>query len=548
MTLNAYPGKSALLGFVRNTLVVLPSFLLASPVAAEPFAYVTHRGGGVVGVIDTSSNSVVARIPAGIGPFGVAAHPSGAFVYLTNYDGGAVSVLDVAKNEVVATIPLPNSLPRGIAVHPSGSYLYVAGAGVFVIDTRTNEIVQNIDVRNGPFGLAMHPGGRYLYAALHTGEAFAVIDTVTHTVVAQNTLHGAYPTDVVAHPSGEYMYFAINGFPTPGVAVVDTATNTTVARITGEVGMGPFAVDIHPDGSTLYLTVLMSNWVLVIDTATHAIRARVPVGEQPLGISVDPSGQYVYVANEVSWNVSVISTATNQVVAVIPSPGGPVAFGRFIAPLAAAVEVAASEPTTTEGHSTAGAFTITRTGSTDRALTVSFSVGGSATEGTDYIRIGNTVTIPAGENSARLQVSAVLDALIEGDETVTLTLTPGGGYRIGSQDAATVRIGDYTGGVLAGAPVVSFGSVPVGSTSDRRLTVSNESLTDNLIIEVPGRSAHPAFVVGQSGTFVIPPASNYKVPISFLPMHAGEAADLMTIRSSDPRQPTKNIRLRGSGR
>lgn len=53
---------------------------------------------------------------------------------------------------------------------------------------------------------------------------------------------------------------------------------------------------------------------------------------------------------------------------------------------------------------------------------VSYSIGGTATNGTDYTNIPNSVTIPAGQDSVNLVIHPVLDGLAEGTETVELTV------------------------------------------------------------------------------------------------------------------------------
>src|SRR5678815_1285986 len=68
------------------------------------------------------------------------------------------------------------------------------------------------------------------------------------------------------------------------------------------------------------------------------------------------------------------------------------------------------------------AFTITRDGSLAAPLTVNFLIGGRARNGVDYGRIGSAATIAAGESFIRIKVRPVDDALVEGTETVTLTL------------------------------------------------------------------------------------------------------------------------------
>ena len=57
-------------------------------------------------------------------------------------------------------------------------------------------------------------------------------------------------------------------------------------------------------------------------------------------------------------------------------------------------------------------------------LTLYYSLGGTATAGVDYVRPGsnNTLSLAAGDRSASLEFTVIDDTLIEGTETITVTL------------------------------------------------------------------------------------------------------------------------------
>jgi hypothetical protein len=77
----------------------------------------------------------------------------------------------------------------------------------------------------------------------------------------------------------------------------------------------------------------------------------------------------------------------------------------------------------------AGAFRISRDSPGPSSLAVNFTVGGSATSGSDYTSPGTSATIPAFALYVDVPVSATDDADTETTEEVTLTLASGG-YRI----------------------------------------------------------------------------------------------------------------------
>ncbi|KPK43240.1 MAG: hypothetical protein AMK72_13610 [Planctomycetes bacterium SM23_25] len=106
------------------------------------------------------------------------------------------------------------------------------------------------------------------------------------------------------------------------------------------------------------------------------------------------------------------------------------------------VSIAASDPDAAEQGTDPGEFTVTRTGPTGAALTVYYSVRGSAGAGADYTpALASHVEIPAGQASATIHITPVDDAEDETDETVILTLTADPAYVLGTAEA-TVTIAD----------------------------------------------------------------------------------------------------------
>lgn len=97
---------------------------------------------------------------------------------------------------------------------------------------------------------------------------------------------------------------------------------------------------------------------------------------------------------------------------------------------------------TRAGTTNAAEFLFVRDAGFSQALTIFFSVGGTA--GTaDYPSLGTSVTIPAGQRATSLFVRPVQDSDVEGVETVVVTLLPNGAYSLDpSNNLATVTIAD----------------------------------------------------------------------------------------------------------
>jgi uncharacterized delta-60 repeat protein len=87
---------------------------------------------------------------------------------------------------------------------------------------------------------------------------------------------------------------------------------------------------------------------------------------------------------------------------------------------------------------------VTRTGNASNPFAVDYSTkDGTATSGQDYTAQNGTLNFASGESNKVIVLSILNDTLIEGDETVTVTLSnPSGGVAIGNQGSATLVISD----------------------------------------------------------------------------------------------------------
>lgn len=312
--------------------------------AAEPFVYVTHDldvgVNGSVTVIDAATNSVVTTITVQESPRGIALTPDGTRAYVTNRFSDSISVIDTSTNAVTSTIPgVPEPLP--IVVSPDGARAYVGSIGgpsddIFVIDLATNSVDTSISTAvpfEDYFGLDLTADGTRIYAAGFDSETVSVIDTVTNSVIGDpisiTRAAATQPFSVAVTPDGTRVYVAHIGVlpPQPGISVIDTATNSEIARIL--VGGEPIDMAITPGGSRVYVVNSGSGSysVSVIDTGTNEVIGEpIAVGVRPADIAVTPDGTRLYVTNFADGTVSVIDAATNLVTQTIPVGASPYAI------------------------------------------------------------------------------------------------------------------------------------------------------------------------------------------------------------------------------
>ncbi len=132
---------------------------------------------------------------------------------------------------------------------------------------------------------------------------------------------------------------------------------------------------------------------------------------------------------------------------------------RFRTQLGAAantVSVAAIDGEVAESWPHPARFVVRRTGRLD-AITVNFTLGGTATAGDDYVPPAtHSVTVPVGADEAVVTFALIPDTATEGAETIALQLASGAGYTLAAADtSASITLADAADG-LAYAEAARF--------------------------------------------------------------------------------------------
>lgn len=153
--------------------------------------------------------------------------------------------------------------------------------------------------------------------------------------------------------------------------------------------------------------------------------------------------------------------------------------------------VTASVTATTASTDTKGAapgvYTFSRTGTATAPLTVYYTLSGSAISGVDFASLPGFVTIPAGAISTTASLAALAgSASATINKDVTLTLTSGTGYSVGTNGSASVTI-FYNPGSLyitslrapsTAAASTAFGTATVQLSSDNTFASVNVSFSN----------------------------------------------------------------------
>ncbi len=234
----------------------------------------------------------------------------------------------------------------------------------------------------------------------------------------------------------------------PNVAVVSLTDNDVETRpvVTITSTNGPYAVEGGGSAALLFSRSGSTNGALAVyfsltGTAINGVDyvaltnvVTIPDGQSSVAISVIPIDD-----NLIEPEETVVAALTVRDTYRVADPASAIVT---IQDNDQNVRLDASDFVASEPGIDQGEFTFTRFGTTNAPLQVFFTISGTASNGADYVLIPNSVVIPAGRLSVKLPVIPIDDLLIEGPETVTLTLVANSAYSLGSSTNGTVTIMD----------------------------------------------------------------------------------------------------------
>ena len=104
------------------------------------------------------------------------------------------------------------------------------------------------------------------------------------------------------------------------------------------------------------------------------------------------------------------------------------------------VQIYSETPKVAEGSGRSMTYQIVRSGvANNNPLTVHYSLSGEAINGTDYLSLPGTITIPAGSDSVDLIVAPTADSIVEGDESLVIEIEKKPAYTVGYKSERTAH-------------------------------------------------------------------------------------------------------------
>lgn len=305
---------------------------------------VTNYGRDSVSVIDTDTYRVLETMEGVNEPFAIAVgseDANRAYVSIVSAAYDSIGVIDLSTNMVIATHPLALSV-SDLVVSPDGKHVYASrngarGADVAVLDTE-KERVEMIDLAhlsdlfNAPGTTAesvrVSCDGSRLYVGTNGAAGGQVVVIGTPEASDQDTDRegsrwrrknskkssgsdrghaglrvidtvqiGLPIRDVALSPDGVVAYVASYGAGLGAVVdVIDTRTNKIAnTRKIGEMGGILTGLTLSGDGERAYL--VSDHSVTVLSTLTFDVIGTLGVAMQPSCVVESPDGKCLYIAD-----------------------------------------------------------------------------------------------------------------------------------------------------------------------------------------------------------------------------------------------------------
>jgi YVTN family beta-propeller protein len=259
---------------------------LVAVTSQTPAKPVVLRGNSVA-LIDPATNSIVAEIPVGARPSGIAV--GARSVWVGNRDDNTLLRIEPRSREVIRTI--------GLAVEPgelafAGQSVWVAsraGDAVLRVDPAVNEVVDRIPLEQGKEAccwLDLATGGGALWVSQR--GRLSRIDAETHTVETPREAG----VKLVAYGHGALWVMTA----TSGIERIDPNTNTVLDSISleriGQIDWGGAALAVGA-GAVWTGSATLTEMLWKINPATGHVTGRVRLGRPPVGIAFGEGAVWV---------------------------------------------------------------------------------------------------------------------------------------------------------------------------------------------------------------------------------------------------------------
>ena len=242
---------------------------------------------------DPVADTVTRRMKIGPRPNQLACTPDGKLVYVP-CDDASWWVVDTEKGEVLTRIAT-GGRPHNTLCSPDGKRMYLGPKGsyhVLIADAVLHKLTGEIPFSDAPRPIALSRNEKRFYANVDTLIGFEVADIPSRKLLYR--VEAEVPAELLrtasrSHgigltPDQKELWMCDVFHDRTYVFDLTVDPPRQVATITMQGG--GYWMTFSPDGKRCYISERIGNTVAVIDTATRKTVARIPVGQVPKRVLV----------------------------------------------------------------------------------------------------------------------------------------------------------------------------------------------------------------------------------------------------------------------
>jgi YVTN family beta-propeller protein len=267
-----------------------PHGLVATKDGKQLFLTIENESGdeGELVWFDPVADRVTKRMKVGPRPNQLACTPDGTIAYVP-CDDASWWVIDTVNAKVLKKIAT-GGRPHNTLCSPDGKRMYLGPKGsyhILIADAVEHKLVGEIRTSDAPRPIVLSPDEKRLYANVDTLIGFEVIDVAKRRVI--HRVEAEVPEELLKkasrshgiglHPNGKELWMC-DVFH-DRTYVFDITSEPPKQTATIVMKGGGYWMCFAPDGKHCYISERIGDTVAVIDTATRKTVARIEVGKAP---------------------------------------------------------------------------------------------------------------------------------------------------------------------------------------------------------------------------------------------------------------------------
>ena len=357
LLVTAYNSEDVFAHHVLETIPVSDAPMGMS--LTDEFLYVSSFQYPHISIIDIDKNENVDFITtSSSGIMAVKTVPDKNKIYAAPFESGGIDVYALSTKLLIKTIPLPNSeisIPTtsnqlygqrsdvhfvtggwSLDYNPIKELLYIAdynSNSVHVIDAKTDEVIQTIDVPRHPFTVKADPISNIVMVASLAGNEITFLEDMTdqlsvmpiHEVTKTITVSGG-PWGLELDPLHHLAYVTNRGCEC--VTVIGILEKEIVGKI--PLGDKAQAIAVDTGDHHIYASYLTQNKIVKIDGQTNEIMSSLDLQSKPWDIQIDPESHKFYAALKSENNVLVMGPTSYSVHLPVLTMQAPAALAGMI--------------------------------------------------------------------------------------------------------------------------------------------------------------------------------------------------------------------------